>query len=121
LIIDEHEAVRQALESRLRSTENMDVVGCTGCWQEGIDLAVEQSPDVVLLETKRSDGEGIIALRRLRTECPDTRIVVLTSYSEPTEQEEAMEAGAVRYLLKEIGSSYLVQEIHTVVDPRALV
>jgi len=121
LIIDEHETVRQALEARLRSAEDVDVVGCTGCWQEGIHLAVQQAPDVVLLETKRSDGQGMVALRRLRMECPWACIVVLTSYPDPRERREALRAGAVRYLLKEIGSSYLVREIQAVARPRGAI
>lgn len=117
LIIDEHEAVRQALEERLRSAGDLDVVGCTGCWEEGLHLAVQQSPDVVILETKRSDGEGMTALRQLRAECPSARIVVLTSYPEPEERQQALQAGAVRYLLKEVGSEPLVQEIRRLAHP----
>jgi DNA-binding NarL/FixJ family response regulator len=111
LIIDEHEEVRQALEARLRTAPDMDVVGCTGLWREGVRMATEHHPDVVLLEPKRSDGQGMAALRQLRAECPRAAVVVLTSYPDPEERYEALETGAVRYLLKEIGSSYLVQEI----------
>lgn len=119
LIIDEHETVRQALETRLRSIKDVEVVGCTGCWQEGVHLAVEHAPDVVLLEVKRSDGQGIVALRRLKAECPYVCVVVLTSYPDPAEQQEALQAGAALYLLKDIGSSYLVQEIRKVARPQA--
>ena len=119
LIIDEHDAVRQALEDRLRSAGDVEVVGCTGSWQEGVHLATEEAPDVVLLETKRSDGQGMAALRRLRAECPSTCIVVLTSYLEPQERKEAFRAGAVRYLLKNIGSAHLLEEIRAVARPRS--
>jgi two-component system response regulator DevR len=119
LIIDEHDAVRHALEDRLHSAKDMQVVGCTGCWQEGVYLAVEHTPDVVLLETKRSDGQGLAALRRLRAECPRIPVIVLTSYPDSEERREAMQAGAVRYLLKEIDSSHLMQEIRTVTPPKA--
>lgn len=117
LIIDDHDAVRQALEARLRSAQGVEVVGCTGCWQEGVHMAVEHLPDVILMETKRSDGQGLAALRRLRAECPRACVVVLTSYPDPEERRQALQAGAVRYLLKEIGSSFLVQEIHTLIRP----
>jgi len=119
LIIDEHDAVRQALETRLRAAKDIQVIGCTGCWQEGVYLSVEHAPDVVLLETKRSDGQGLAALRRLRAECPRTRIIILTSYPDSEERRKAMDAGAIRYLLKEIDSSYLVQEIRIAALPRA--
>ncbi len=119
LIIDEHEAVRQALEARLRSAEGVEVVGCTGSWQEGVHMAAEHAPDVVLLEIKRSDGQGMAALRRMKAECPYTCVVVLTSYPDPEERREALRAGAARYLLKDIGSSYLVRELRAVTRPRA--
>lgn len=111
LIIDDHEAVRQALEACLRSCGQVDVVGCTGSWQEGVLLAAERAPDVILLEIKRTDGQGLAALRRLRAECPTIPVVVLTSYPDAEERREVLRAGATRYLLKDIGSAYLLQEI----------
>ncbi|MCS7177990.1 MAG: response regulator transcription factor [Anaerolineae bacterium] len=121
LIIDEHDAVRQALEARLGSVEGVEVVGCTGCWQEGVLLAVEKVPDVVILETKRSDGQGMAALRRLKAECPGVQTIVLTSYPDPEERRQALEAGAARYLLKEIDSAYLVREIRSLRRPSAAI
>ncbi len=118
LIIDDHDAVRQALEACLRACGDVEVVGCTGSWQEGILLAVERAPDVVLLEVKRADGQGLAALRRLRAECPSTPVVVLTSYPDAVERREALRAGAARYLLKEIGSASLVGEIFSLVSQR---
>lgn len=118
LIIDDHEAVRQALEACLQTCGEIEVVGCTGSWQEGVLLAQERMPDVVLLEIKRADGQGLAALRRLRAECPAVPIVVLTSYPDAAERREALQAGAARYLLKEIGSAYLVREIYALVQPR---
>lgn len=119
VIIDEHAPVRQALEKRLQACQDMEVVGCTGCWQEGIHMAEKSSADVILLETKRSDEQGMAALRRLRTECPYANVVVLTSYPDSNEREEALEAGATRYVLKDIGSDYLVQEIRDLAWPQA--
>lgn len=121
LIIDEHADVRQALAACLRSAGDVEVVGCTAGWQEGVHMAVSMTPDVVLLETKRSDGQGMAALRRLRAECPGLSIVVLTSYPRPDEQREALQAGAARYLLKDIGSSYLVRELRALVHPHAAI
>lgn len=119
LIIDEHKAVRQALEERLAAAGDLEVIGCTGCWQEGLRLAVQCSPDVILLETKRSDGEGLMAIYQIRAAWPAACIVVLTSYPEPNERQEVLQAGAARYLLKEIGSESLVQEIRDLARPHA--
>ena len=121
LIVDDHDAVRQALETRLRSAEDVEVVGCTGRCEESLRIAAECDPDVVLLETKRSDGQGLAVLEQLTVDCPHIRVVVLTSYPDPQERLEAMRMGAVRYLLKEIGSDHLVRELHAVTAPRAAI
>ena len=114
LIIDEHDTVREALEARLNTTDDLEVVGCTGCWKTGLEQAVSKKPDVVLLETKRADGEGLDALRSLTEQCPSTSVVVLTSYPDDEEKAEALEMGAASYILKDIDTSQLVREIQAV-------
>ncbi len=121
LIIDDHDAVREALESRLRATEEVEIVGCTGCWRTGLRDAVRLKPDVVLMEIKRSDLQGLDALRSLTTECPHTSVVVLTSYLDADEQAEALHAGATRYLLKEIDTPQLVRELRSTARPQAVI
>jgi DNA-binding NarL/FixJ family response regulator len=115
LIIDEHDAVREALEARLNADAGLEVVACTGCWQTGLEAAEKLRPDVVLLETKRADGEGLEVLRCLTEQCPDTSVVVLTSYPDAGEQAEALEMGAARYVLKDIDTPQLVREIQAAV------
>ena len=114
LIIDEHDTVREALEARLNATAGLEVIGCTGCWETGLQEAVSQKPDVVLLETKRTDGEGLDALRCLTEQCPSTSVVVLTSYPDAEEKEEALQMGAASYILKDIDTPQLVREIQAV-------
>ena len=121
LIIDDHDVVREALEARLRTTVRVEIVGCTGCWRTGLRDAVRLNPDVVLLETKRSDGQGLEALHHLAKECPNTSIVVLTSYPDAEEQTEARRIGVKRYLLKDIDTSQLVHEIQVSVRPHAMI
>jgi DNA-binding NarL/FixJ family response regulator len=121
LIIDDHDDVREALEARLRSKIGVEVVACTGCWETGLREALRLKPDVVLLETKRIDGQGLEALRCLTVECPWISVVVLTSYPDAQEQTEARHNGAVRYLLKDIDTSQLVREIRTAARPQAMI
>jgi len=121
LIIDDHDDVRDALEVRLRAAAEVEVVGCTGCWRTGLRDALRMKPDVVLLETKRADGQGMKALRRLTKECPHTSIVVLTSYSNAEEQAEAQRMGVARYILKDIDTPQLVRDIRASVRPRATI
>ena len=114
LIIDDHEDVREALESRLDATPDVEVIGCTGCWKTGLQKALELQPDVVLLETKRGDGRGLEALQCLNDQCSSSDVIVLTSYPDVEEQAAARSAGAVRYLLKDIDTAQLVSEIRSV-------
>jgi NarL family two-component system response regulator LiaR len=121
LIIDDHDAVREALEAQLRAAAKIDIVGCTGCWQTGLQEAVRLKPDIVLLETKRADGQGLEALRCLAKQCPDTNVIVLTSYSDVEEQTQARRMGAVRYVLKEIDTPQLVRELQASMRPKAMI
>ncbi len=120
-IIDDHDDVREALEARLRSAAGVEVVGCTGCWEVGLEEIVRLKPSVVLLETKRVDGQGLEALRCLTEECPWISVVVLTSYPDVEEQTEARRDGAVRYLLKDINTSQLVRELRAATRPQAMI
>ena len=121
LIIDDHDVVREALEARLRETAELEVVGCTGCWRTGLRDAVQLKPDVVLLETKRADGQGLDALRRLTEECPTTSVIVLTSYPDAEEQTAAEHIGARNYVLKDIDTPQLVREIQAAVRPQVMI
>jgi DNA-binding NarL/FixJ family response regulator len=118
LIVDDHEDVREALRSRLDAAPGIEVVGCTGCWQTGLQRTLELQPEIVLLETKRSDGGGLEALRCLRDACSSTDVIVLTSYSDAEERAAVCSAGAARYLLKDIDTAQLVREIHAVAQDR---
>ncbi len=113
LIIDDHDDVRDALKGRLHAASGIEVVGCTGCWRDGLAVALELRPDVVLLETKRADGQGLEALACLTEKCPDTNVMVLTSYVDGDEHARARSRGAARYLLKDIDTAQLTRAIQS--------
>ena len=113
VIIDEHEVVRKALVSHLQQTNQIKVVGSTSSYKEGILQIQTLHPDIVLLETKRSDGAGLETCRQIVRSHPEIAIVVLTSYQDDKERQEAFMAGATRYILKDIDSAELLQEILT--------
>ncbi len=111
LIIDEHRAVRQALVSRLQQTGKLQVVASTGSAEEGLLQVEALRPNIVLLETKRSDGTGLETCRRIARSHPDTTVIVLTSYDDEDERQAAYMAGATRYLLKDIDSTRKIYEL----------
>lgn len=115
LIVDEHFAVRQALAARLKSIPEIDVVATACGFDEGLAYARSQQPDVVLLELKGvGDRPEAVAEMRDALAGHPGGIIVLTSYADGIERENALQCGAQRYLLKQIDTALLVAEIETV-------
>ena len=110
-IIDDRESVRNALAQRLSRVTGIHIVGSAGTGHDGVNLIRVTRPDVVLIEPKLADGQGLDALRRIRTENPDVRVIVLTSYLDDFERQVALKLGAERYLLKNIDSPGLAEAI----------
>lgn len=118
-IIDDHDDVREALAARLCAVANFVVVGQTGNAEEGLLNISACHPDVVLVETKRTDGRGLEIVNWIANRSQGPRVIVLTSYPSEWEKWAAYRAGAARYLLKEIGSPDLIHEIQNAATARA--
>lgn len=114
LIIDDRESVRQALAARLGKAPEIEIIGCASSSDDGVRQALDQQPDVVLLEIKMSDGKGLEACRRIVASPHAPSVIVLTSYIDEAERQAAFEAGASRYVLKDIDSERLIRAILTV-------
>ena len=120
LIIDEHEAVRQALATRLSSTPTIEVVAAT----QGIETSQNSFyglSDVALLGLRSSsdvDLDVTIGIVERLTEW-GTAVIILTSYADDIEREMVLHAGAYRYLLKDINSPQLISEIIEVAHEQA--
>lgn len=114
LIIDDRESVRQALEARLGKAPEIELIGSTGSSEDGIRIALEQKPDVVLLEVKMADGKGLATCRHIAAGELGASVIILTSYIDEAERQAAFEAGASRYVLKDIDSERLIRAIQTV-------
>jgi DNA-binding NarL/FixJ family response regulator len=113
LIIDQHRAVRSALEVRLRSSSEFEVVATAHSYEQGHQCLDTHPPDVALYGLKSSRNRDLDAT--IDTVAELTRrsipVIVLASYADDIERELLLQAGASRYLLKDINSSQLIQEI----------
>lgn len=124
LIVDDHEVVRQGLRTLLDLERNFRVVGEAASVADAITQTARLRPRVVVLDVKLPDGSGIAACRRLLETAPDTRILVLTSFSDDAMVVEAIQGGAHGYVLKDVHTQDLIQAIRTVaggqgyLDPR---
>jgi DNA-binding NarL/FixJ family response regulator len=110
-IVDEHESVRSALAERLGHASDLRVIGHSGTLEVVVDEVRESKPSIVLLEVKRKDGMGLEILRQLAALPEPPRLAVLTSYPTQWEEDAATRAGAEVYLLKDIDSEDLIDQI----------
>ena len=78
LLVDDHEVVRLGVRALIDDEPGMEVVGEAGTVQEAVSLVNELLPDVVVLDMRLPDGHGVDACRQIKTDFPETRIIVLT-------------------------------------------
>ena len=122
LLVDDSELVRRGIKTVLASTTiaPLRVVGEAGNVADAVTEATRLKPDIVLLDIRLPDGSGFDACREILRRQPDTRIVVLTSFSNDNFVYEAITAGAHGYLMKEIDPAGLVQAMLDVADGRSI-
>jgi NarL family two-component system response regulator LiaR len=111
LLVDDHIVVRRGLSALLATYDEIEVIGEAGGGTAGIDLAGRLLPDVVLMDLVMPEMDGIEATRGVRAVSPSTHVIVLTSYSEDERIFPAIKAGALSYLLKDVGPDELVRAI----------
>ncbi|MEB3103127.1 response regulator [Ferviditalea candida] len=112
LLVDDHEMVRIGLAAVLSTEDGLEVVGEAGGGMEGIRLAQEYKPDVVLMDLVMDGMDGIETTRRLLQIHPECKVIVLTSYLDDEKMYPVLEAGAFSYLLKTSRASEITQAIY---------
>lgn len=113
ILIDDHRLVRQGVRAFLSTQEDLSVVGEAGSGEEGVALAAQVVPDVALMDLVMPGIDGVEATRRLKDVSPHTQIVVLTSYHDDDHIFPALRAGALSYVLKDIGVDALADAIRS--------
>lgn len=111
LIVDDQALFREGLETLLSIHKDLQVVGQATNGQEGLELATRLRPDVVLMDIRMPVLNGIGSTRRLKQVLPGCRVIVLTTFDDREIVFEALRAGAVGYLLKDVGSEQLAESI----------
>ena len=111
LLADDHAVVRSGLTQLLDTVDDMEVVGAAADGAEAVSLALAQRPDVTLMDLSMPVMDGIEAIGRVRAENPEARIVVLTSFSDRERILDALDAGAVGYLLKDAEPDELIRGV----------
>jgi DNA-binding NarL/FixJ family response regulator len=99
LIADDHEVIRTGLASLL-SGSGIEIVAEAATGKETVERAETAKPDVILLDIRMPDGDGLATLEKLRSKVPDSRVVMLSTYDNPTYIARAVALGASDYVLK---------------------
>ncbi|MDR6170595.1 response regulator transcription factor [Curtobacterium sp. SORGH_AS_0776] len=124
LVVDDHALVRSGLGAVLAATDDCEVVGEAATGEEGVALARELHPDVVVMDLSMPGAGGVAATAALRSAMPDVRVLVLTTFADDGRVRAALAAGATGYLLKDAAPDEVVRAVRaaardeTPIDPR---
>lgn len=120
MIVDDHEVVRMGLRAALEVEPDFAVVAEASTGKEAIERARAHQPDIVLMDVRMEGMDGIEACREIRSEFPDTRVLMLTSYAEEETVVAALLAGAAGYVLKNVGRARLLEALRAVAGGESL-
>ena len=111
LLVDDQELIREGLSIILNAEPDIQVVGAAADGREGVSEAKRLRPDVVLMDIKMPHMDGIEATRLIRAALPSTPVVILTTYADDDLVFRGIRAGALGYLLKDIGRGKLADAV----------
>jgi DNA-binding NarL/FixJ family response regulator len=111
LAVDDHPVVRAGLAQLLEQADDIELIGVAEDGERALAIVREQETDVVLMDLEMPGMDGIQATARIRHEHPRTQLVVLTSFSDSDRVLDALDAGAIGYLLKGADPDELLQGI----------
>jgi DNA-binding NarL/FixJ family response regulator len=114
LIVDDHPLFREGLKALILQNSGFTVVGEAGSAAEGLELAKDLKPDLMVVDISLPDKSGIDLTRSIRTQLPETRIIIVSMHSKIHYITEAFQAGATGYVLKESAADRLIQGLQAV-------
>jgi len=123
LVADDQGLVREGLMTLLQTAQGIEPVACASDGLEALALTAEHKPDVVLMDLRMPNLDGVEATRQIREGHPDTEVVVLTTHADEASILDALRAGARGYLTKDAGLAEIARAIHaaaahqTLLDP----
>lgn len=120
LLVDDHEVVRLGLMTLLNDQPNMEVVGEASTAGEAVKAVEKLDPDVVLMDIRLPGEGGIEAARQVTKKFPRTKVIMLTSFADDELIMRAINAGAVGYVLKQVGNEELLRAIDAAARGEAL-
>ncbi len=119
-LLDDHEIVRTGLRALLEADADFTVVGEAATVAEALDRVPPTRPTIALLDVRLPDGSGIEVCREIRSVAPEVACVMLTSYADDEALVAAIMAGAAGYVLKQVGSNSLLDDLRKVANGQSL-
>jgi two-component system, NarL family, response regulator LiaR len=111
VIVDDHELIRRGLATFLELTDDIEVIAQAANGAEGVRMVRQLQPCVVLMDLVMPELDGVAAIRTIREAAPDTQVIALTSHYSDDLVLQALQAGAIGYLLKDISAMGLADAI----------
>jgi DNA-binding NarL/FixJ family response regulator len=118
---DDHPAIVDAVARFLDAEDGIEVAGTAGTGADALARVEELRPDVAVVDVQMPGTGGVELVRRLVTDCPETRVILYTGYAERTLVIEAVDAGALGFVLKESPLADLVRAVRLVAEGRTYV
>ena len=119
MLVDDHAMVRRGLAAFLKVFDDLQLAGEAESGEAAIQLCAEVLPDVILMDMVMPDMDGAAATRAIRQQFPQVQVLALTSYKEGDLVKNALEAGAIGYLLKDVSADNLAGAIRAAHSGRA--
>jgi DNA-binding NarL/FixJ family response regulator len=119
-LVDDHEVVRRGVRDLLETYDDIRVVGEAATAEEAVGRILAVSPDVAVLDIRLPDGDGVAVCREVRSRRPELKVLMLTSVDDDEALFDAILAGASGYVLKQIRSGELVEDIRRVAAGQSL-
>lgn len=111
VFVDDHEMVRIGVSAYLSAQPDIEVVGEAGDGKNGVELALELKPDIILMDLVMKEMDGIEATRKIIEKWPEAKIIIVTSFLDDEKVYPALEAGATSYMLKTSKASEIADAV----------
>jgi two-component system, NarL family, response regulator LiaR len=116
IVADDHVLVREGIQAMLESEPDLEVIGEAADGREALELCRELCPDLVLMDVRMPVMDGLDATREIKRECPETSVLMVTTYESSDYLFEAIKAGAAGYVLKNVTKPQLSNALRRVLS-----
>jgi DNA-binding NarL/FixJ family response regulator len=116
VLADDHHLLRRGFRSLLSGEPGLEVVGEASTGLEAIELCRSLAPDLILMDVRMPEMDGITATRRIKDEQPGVSVLIVTMHENPDYLLEALDAGAAGYVLKDAPAERLINAVHRTLD-----